>query len=178
MPKSRAIPVTTYISHEDIERKIYSIRGKRVMLDQDLSGLYGVETGALNRAVRRNIYRFPEDFMFQLTPEEFENLRCQFGISSWGGRRYTPQAFTEQGIAMLSSVLNSKKAVRVNIQIMRTFTHMREWALTRKDLYQKIEDLESKYKEHDMRLDSVFEAIRRMLEPPVNPNKRPIGFNA
>ncbi len=178
MPKSRAIPVTTYISHEDIERKIYSIRGKRVMLDQDLSGLYEVETGALNRAVRRNIYRFPEDFMFQLTPEEFENLRCQFGISSWGGRRYTPQAFTEQGIAMLSSVLNSKKAIRANILIIRTFTRIREFLITHKDLQRKIDELEKKYEDHGQQIQSIFEAIRMLLEPPVNPNKRPFGFQA
>jgi hypothetical protein len=148
------------------------------MLDQDLSGLYEVETGALNRAVRRNIYRFPEDFMFQLTPEEFENLRCQFGISSWGGRRYTPQAFTEQGIAMLSSVLNSKKAIRANILIIRTFTRIREFLITHKDLQRKIDELEKKYEDHGQQIQSIFEAIRMLLEPPVNPNKRPFGFQA
>ncbi len=178
MPKSRAIPVNTYISHESIERKIYLIRGIKVMLDSDLAGLYEVDTKILNKAVRRNLDRFPEDFMFQLNANEFENLRFQFGTSSWGGRRHTPQAFTEQGIAMLSSVLNSKKAIRANILIIRTFTRLREFLITHKDLQRKIDDLEKKYEDQGQQIQSIFEAIRMLLEPPVNPNKRPIGFHA
>ena len=107
---------------ERIEKRILLIRGEKVMLDKDLAELYGVNTGALNRAVKRHNDRFPQDFMFQLTKEELENLRCQFGTSSWGGRRYPPYAFTEQGVAMLTSVLNSPRAVRVNIEIMKPGT--------------------------------------------------------
>lgn len=123
---------------EIIERKIYLIRRHKVMLDRDLAALYGVETKALNRAVKRNLQRFPDDFMFQLTKEESENLRFHFGTSSWGGQRYLPYAFTENGVAMLSSVLSSERAVEVNIQIMRTFTRLREMLLTHKDLQRKI----------------------------------------
>lgn len=177
MPKLHPIPFSSYISHESIERKIYLIRGKKVMLDQDLSSLYHVQTKVLTRSVRRNLYRFPEDFMFQLTPEEFKNLRCQIGTSSWGGSRYTPLAFTEQGIAMLSSVLNSKKAVQVNILIIRTFTRLREFLITHKDLQRKIDDLEKKYEDHGQQIQSIFEAIRMLIEPPANPNKQPIGFH-
>src|SRR4030042_6237664 len=118
------------IPQEIIENKILFIRGKKVMLDKDLAMLYGVETKVLNQAIKRNITRFPEDFMFQLTSEEFQNLRSQIVTSSWGGQRYFPYAFTENGVAMLSSVLNSERAVDVNIQIMRTFTRLREMLLT------------------------------------------------
>ena len=121
---------------------IYEIRGIKVMLDSHLAQLYGVETGQLNRQVRRNIERFPEDFMFQLSKSEFDNLKCQFGISSWGGRRILPFVFTEYGVAMLSSVLNSKQAIKVNIEIMRTFGKIREFALTNKELFQKIRELD------------------------------------
>lgn len=112
---------------EEIRNRIYTIRGKQVMLDRDLAELYGVETGALNRAVKRNIERFPDDFMFQLDKEEYSNLRCQIGISSWGGIRYLPYAFTEQGVAMLSGVLRSPTAIEVNIRIMRTFVAVRQY---------------------------------------------------
>ena len=114
---------------EIIQRKILIIRGRKVMLDRDLAELYEVETFNLNKAVKRNIERFPEDFMFQLNDEEFKNLIFHFGISSWGGTRKLPYAFTENGVAMLSSVLNSKRAIQVNISIMRTFTHLRELLL-------------------------------------------------
>ena len=114
------------VQQEIIESKIYLIKGKKVMLDKDLAVLYRVETKALNRAVKRNSDRFPDDFMFQLTRDEFENLRFHFGTSRWGGQRYLPYAFTENGVAMLSSMLNSKQAIQVNIQIMRTFTRIRE----------------------------------------------------
>jgi hypothetical protein len=125
------------IPDELIMSKIFLIRDKKVMLDNDLSELYEVETKQLKRSVRRNIKRFPEDFMFELTVKEFTNLRSQFGTSNWGGVRYVPMAFTEQGVAMLSSVLNSERAIAVNIQIIRLFTKMRELLSTHKDILQK-----------------------------------------
>lgn len=162
------------IPQEIIEGKILFIRGKKVMLDRDLAQLYGVTTGNLNKAVNRNIERFPEDFMSQLTDEEFKNLKFQFGISSWGGTRKLPRIFTENGVAMLSSVLNSQRAIHVNIQIMRTFTRLREMLMTHKDLKQKIEEMEKKY---DYQFKIVFDAIKQLLEPPEKPKKR-IGFLA
>jgi phage regulator Rha-like protein len=122
--------------------KIYLIRDKKVMLDSDLAELYEVETKQLKRAVRRNIKRFPDDFMFELTENEFTNLRSQFGTSNWGGVRYSPMAFTEQGVAMLSSVLNSERAIMVNIAIIRVFTKMRELLSTHKEILQKLERIE------------------------------------
>ena len=157
---------------ETITSKIYSIRKSKVMLDRDLAELYGVETGQLKRAVRRNIDRFPKDFMFELNNEEHENLRCQFGTSSWGGTRYKPMAFTEQGVAMLSSVLNSKRAIQVNIQIMRAFNKLRQMLAAHKDLKRKIEAMEARY---DKQFQIVFEAIRQLLEEDEKP-KRKIGF--
>lgn len=142
------------------------------MLDQDLAFLYGVETKMLKRAVKRNTERFPKDFMFELTKEEFKILRCQIGTSNRGGARYLPYAFTEHGILMLSSVLNSKKAIQVNIQIMRAFMKMREMLLNYKELKEKIEKMETKY---DYQFKQVFEIIRQLLEPPEKP-KEEIGF--
>lgn len=164
--------MSNIIPEEIIENKILFLRGKKVMLDKDLATLYRVETFNLNKAVKRNIDRFPEDFMFQLNNEEFKNLIFHFGISSWGGTRKLPYAFTENGVAMLSSVLNSKRAVQVNIQIMRTFTRLREMLLTHKDLKQKIEAMEKKY---DYQFKVVFDTIKQLLEPPQKPKKR-IGF--
>jgi phage regulator Rha-like protein len=157
-----------------IESKILVIRGKKVMLDRDLAVLYGVETKILNRAVKRNAERFPEDFMFQLNKEEYiELLRCQFGTLKRGQhRKYLPYAFTENGVAMLSSVLNSKRAIQVNIQIMRAFTKIREMLATHKELKQKIEDMEKKY---DYQFRVVFDAIKQLIEPPQKPRRR-IGF--
>ncbi len=157
-----------------IEKKILLIGGKKVMLDKDLAGLYGVSTGNLNKAVNRNKERFPEDFMVQLSLEEFSNLKFHFGTSSWGGTRKLPRAFTEQGIAMLSSVLNSKRAIQVNIAIMRAFVQLREMMSTHKDLARKLSDLEKKY---DGQFQIVFEAIRQILEVEQKPKKR-IGFTA
>jgi phage regulator Rha-like protein len=135
------------VPDEILMSKIYYIRGYKVMLDEDLAELYEVETKQLKRQVRRNIDRFPEeDFMFELTKDELENLRSQIGTSSWGGSRYIPMAFTEQGVAMLSSVLNSARAIKVNIQIIRIFTRMREMLLTHKDILLKLEQLESNRK--------------------------------
>src|SRR5438132_10623982 len=160
------------IPAERIERSILLIRGQKVMLDRDLADLYGVETKTLNRAVRRNLDRFPSDFMFQLTLKELTDLRCQIGTSSWGGRRYLPRAFTEQGVAMLSSVLNSKRAVRVNIEIMRAFVRLRQMLATHAELARKIEALEKKY---DAQFKVVFDAIRQLMEPAPT-KRREIGF--
>jgi hypothetical protein len=159
---------------ERVERAILLLRGHRVMLDADLASLYGVETGALTRAVRRNANRFPADFMFQLTKQEFEDLRRQSGISSaWGGRRYAPYAFTEQGVAMLSSVLRSERAVLVNIEIMRAFVRLRQMLASHADLARKLAQLERKY---DAQFKVVFDAIREMMERPDSGDKNPIGF--
>jgi hypothetical protein len=168
MSKDRSlIPV------ERIERSILLIRGQKVMLSTDLAELYQVEPRVLVQAVKRNIARFPEDFMFQLTEEEFYNLKSQFVISSWGGlRRAKPYAFTEQGVAMLSSVLNSERAIKVNIEIMRAFIRMRRLLASHADLARKLEALEKKY---DTQFKVVFEAIRRLMELPES-KKRPIGF--
>ncbi|MDD5593409.1 MAG: ORF6N domain-containing protein [Candidatus Margulisbacteria bacterium] len=160
------------IPEERIEKTIYLLRGQKVMLDKDLSHLYGVMTGELNRAVRRNLDRFPEDFMFQLNKQELDNLICQFGTSRWGGTRKLPLAFTEQGVAMLSSVLRSKRAIQVNIQIMRTFTKLRRILASHKELLKKIEAMESKY---DGQFKIVFGAIKALIEPPIKPKEK-IGF--
>jgi ORF6N domain len=156
-----------------IERKILVLRGERVMLDADIAALYGVATGQLVRAMKRNRARFPEDFMFQLTEAEFLNLRSQSGISrSWGGRRFAPYAFTEQGVAMLSSVLRSPRAIAVNIEIMRAFVRLRAMAATHADLARKLSALERKY---DAQFKVVFDAIRQLMAPPAK-KKAPIGF--
>ena len=192
-----------------VERRIYFIRGEKVMLDYDLAALYGVGTGVLNRAVKRNRDRFPEDFMFQLDADEWELLRCQIGMSNKhagsgsrfqfgtskelastktaglrfqneslksrrGGRRYLPYAFTEQGVAMLSSVLRSQRAVQVNIAIMRTFVRLREMLLSNADLARKLNALEKKY---DAQFKVVFDAIRELMTPP-EPQRRQIGFHS
>lgn len=157
---------------EIIEKKILLINGQKVMLDSDLAELYGVETKMLVRAAKRNSERFPDDFMVQLTKEEFESLKYHFGTSRWGGRRYLPYAFTENGIAMLSSVLNSKRAIQVNIQIMRTFTRLREMIATHKDLVKKLNEVEKKY---DGQFQIVFEAIRQLIAVEERPKKR-IGY--
>ncbi len=159
-----------------IEHKIYLIRGHKVMLDRDLAELYGVETKVLKRAVRRNIDRFPEDFMFQLSTQELKNLRCQIGASSWGGERYLSFVFTEQGVAMLSGILNSKRAVQVNIAIMRAFVKLRETLSLHKELAKKLELLENKIAHHDEQIQSIFEAIRQLMAPPEKPKER-IGFH-
>lgn len=139
-----------------IQKKIFELRGHRVMLDFHIAELYGVETKMLKRAVTRNIKRFPADFMFQLTKKELKNLRYQFGTSSWGGIRYLPYAFTEQGVSMLSSVLKSSKAIDINISIMRAFVFTRQYALSHKDLTEKLKLLEDKY---DLQFKDVYEAI-------------------
>jgi len=162
------------IPQEIINSKILIIRGKKVMLDRDLAGLYGVDTRALNQAVRRNRNRFPEDFMFQLTKEEMDNWKSQIVISNKDkmGLRKRPYAFTKNGVAMLSSVLNSERAISVNIQIMRTFTKLREMLVTHKELKQKIEEMEKKY---DAQFKIVFDAIRQIMTTPEAKEKK-IGF--
>jgi hypothetical protein len=162
------------IPPQRIERSILLLRGHRIMLDAALAELYGVETRALVQAVKRNASRFPRDFMFQLAGEELANLRSQNVISSaWGGRRTLPYAFTEQGVAMLSTVLRSARAVQVNIEIMRTFVRLRQMLLANADLARKLDALEKKY---DAQFSVVFDAIRALMESPPDPPKRRIGF--
>jgi hypothetical protein len=164
------------IPQERIEKYIYLIRGYKVMLDSDLANLYDVETKALNRAVKRNAERFPNDFCFQLSSDEYNTLRCHFGTLEEAGpgkhRKYLPYLFTEQGVAMLSSVLKSKKAALVNVQIIRTFVRLREMLVSNKELSRKLATLEKK---HDQQFKVVFDAIRQLMEPPKT-KKRQIGF--
>jgi hypothetical protein len=163
----------TLIPRERIEQRIYFLRGEKVLLSTDLARLYQVPSRALVQAVKRNGNRFPEDFMFQLTSEEFQALKSQIVTSSWGGlRRATPYAFTEHGVAMLSSVLRSKRAVSVNIEIMRAFVHLRQLLASHDDLARKLAQLEKKY---DAQFKVVFDAIRELMKPP-DPKHRAIGF--
>ncbi len=161
---------------ENIESRIMLIRGQRVMLDADLAELYGVETGALNRAVKRNIERFPQDFMFQLTSEELEDLRCQFGTSSWGGRRYLPYAFTEHGALMLGNVLKSGQAVEMSLMVVRAFVHLRELVAGNKELAQQLSLLERKVGAHDKAIAEIINAIRQFMAAEEPKKKRTIGF--
>jgi hypothetical protein len=184
---------------QKIGRLVVHVRGEKVLLDADLADLYGVSTSLLNRAVKRNEKRFPGDFMFQLTPVEWENLKCQSGISSsevidieeeelsgpcppssrHGGRRTLPYAFTEQGVAMLSSVLNSERAIDVNIAIMRTFVQLRQLMDHNKLLAEKIESLEEKYQEHDENFQAVFKVIKQLVSETGKPDtpRRRVGFH-
>jgi len=171
------------VSVEVVATKIFEIRGKRVMLDVDLAALYGVSTKRLNEQVKRNMKRFPADFMYQLTSHEIAILRSQIATSRWGGRRYLPYVFSQEGVAMLSSVLNSERAIHVNIQIMRAFVKLKEFLLTHKDLAIKIEALERKYADHDVKIQVIFDAIKKLLEKPApeqpkpDEPKRRIGFH-
>lgn len=168
MPRQNTIK--SIIPTERIATAIYIIRGEKVMLDSDLAALYGVTTGNLNKAVKRNEHRFPEDFMFQLTSEEHESLKFQIGIANEGrgGRRTPPYAFTEQGVAMLSSVLHTERAVEINIAIMRTFVHLRQILATHEDVVRKIE-------EHDRQIASLYEHVERLLRFP-EPDSKPVGY--
>lgn len=163
------------IPEEVLLSKIYVIRGEKVMLDNNLAELYGVENKMLKRAVRRNFHRFPDDFMFELSTEEFENLRSQFGTSSWGGTRYTPMAFTEQGVAMLSSVLTSPQAIQVNIQIIRTFSNMRKTMMSHQDSLLRIEKLEKSTNQNNQDIQIIIKALDKLLNPKISPRKK-IGF--
>ena len=176
MPKASLLP------EERIFRKILILRDQKVLLDSDLAELYGVSTKVLKQAVKRNIDRFPEDFLFELTAKEWKNLRSQIVTSSlptkpasWGGQRYAPFAFTEQGVAMLSSVLNSSKAIAVNIQIMRMFVKMRQLITPYKSLVDKIEKLEASDSEKNKHIKNIYSVIKELLEPSIK-SKHPIGF--
>lgn len=158
---------------ESIAQSILLLRGQKVLLDADLAELYGVETKVLLQAVKRNRERFPEDFMFQLTTDEFGNLRSQFVTSSWGGRRYAP---TEQGVAMLSSVLKSPRAIAVNIEVMRAFVRLREMLSSNKELAAKLNELEHKLESHDQAIAGILNAIRELMKPPQPAKKQSIGF--
>jgi hypothetical protein len=171
MPKKPASQ--DLVPAEIIERRILLLRGHKVMLDSHLAELYQVPTKVLNQAVKRNRDRFPEDFMFRLSDEEKESLRSQIVSSSYGGRRYLPYVFTEQGVAMLSTVLNSKRAIAVNIAIMRTFVRLRQILATHKELAERLAAIEKKY---DQQFKVVFDILKRLMEPPPEPPKRPIGF--
>jgi hypothetical protein len=170
------------VPEEVIMSKIYLIRGHKVMLDRDLAELYGVETRRLNEQVKRNLDRFPADFMFQLNQKEFENLKSQFATSSWGGRRKLPYAFTEHGVLMLSSVLNSDKATRVNIQIMRIYVKIRQLITLNKDILERLEAIENKFTGHDEKIILIFEYLRQLEQAKQQQNdqanRKKIGFQA
>lgn len=172
------------VTDDLVINKIYHIRGEKVMMDRDLAEMYGVETSQLKRQVKRNISRFPSDFMFEMTKNELEDWRCQFGISNQEkmGLRYPPFCFTEQGVAMLSSVLNSNTAVEVNIQIIRIFTRIRKAIVSEKDMLLSIEKLESKVlihnqkvNKHEEEIQAIFNALKQLLETPQNPRKK-VGY--
>ena len=167
--------LTTVLPDENIINKIYFIRGQKIMLDEDLALLYQVETKRLNEQVKRNLDRFPKDFIFQLSSKEFENLKSQFATSSWGGRRKAPFAFTEQGVSMLSGVLNSPVAIQVQIKIIRIFTKMRELLLTNKEILLKLERMEKDVKENKEDIAMIFKALKQLLEQP-KLKRRIIGF--
>lgn len=164
------------VPDEIVTSKIYFIRKHKVMLDEDLADLYEVETKQLKRQVRRNLNRFPADFMFMFTKKEYENLRSQSGSSRWGGTRFLPMAFTEQGAAMLSSVLNSERAVKVNIQIIRIFTRMRQMLFNYKDLLLKLDRLEVQTGKYTEDIKAVFNYIKQLLVPVKQVNRKRIGF--
>jgi hypothetical protein len=183
MKKQAIAQAASLVPVEIIQNKIYLIRGRKVMLDRDLAELYGVTTGNLNKAVKRNAERFLSDFMYMLSKEESDSLSFQFGSLKRGEHfKYLPTVFTEQGVAMLSSVLKSKMAIQVNIQIMRVFTNLREMMATHKDLARKIEDLESKFhekfQEHDQKIILIFNAIKELLADKEEAAKKrgPLGF--
>jgi ORF6N domain len=166
------------VAEQKILNHIYVIRGQKVMLDKDLAEMYKVETKQLKRQVKRNVERFPKDFMFQLTTKEVENLRSQIGTSSWGGTRYAPMAFTEQGVSMLSNVLNSKIAIEVNIRIIRVFTKLREYALTHKEILIQLAKLEKEVKGNSKDIENIFTVLKELIEKQTKPatQKSRIGF--
>ena len=174
MAKSKQ-SIKPLLPDEKVISKIYVIREQKVMLDRDLAEMYGVETKMFNRQVKRNIERFPEGFMFQLTSEEFENLRSQNATSSWGGQRYLPMVFTEQGVAMLSSVLRSDTAIKVNIQIIRIFTQIRKLVLSNKDILLKLEQLEKTSNVQGDEIRLIFKHLKQLINPPQVKRER-IGF--
>jgi phage regulator Rha-like protein len=174
MPKDRQL-----VPLSQIEERIYLVRGQRVMLDSDLAELYGVETKNLLKAVKRNFERFPEDFIFQMTSEEFGRLRFQFGTSNVGrgGRRYLPYAFTEHGAIMAASVLRSERAVKVSVHVVRAFVKLRQIVASHRQLAQKMEELERRLDGHDTDIQALLGAIRELMAPPPEPPRKRIGFN-
>jgi len=172
MAKQSVIPA------ERIERQILLVRGQKVIVDEDLASLYGVTTKRLNEQASRNSDRFPADFAFRLTRQEVANLRSQIATSSlsWGGRRKPPMVFTEHGVVMVASVLNSPIAVAASIEVVRAFVRLRQWLASHADLAKKLDDLEKKYAEHDEKFVLVFQAIRKLMEPPAAPPRGRIGF--
>lgn len=158
-----------------VDSLIMEIRGQKVILDKDLAALYEVDTKRLNEQVKRNIDRFPEDFMFQLSVEEFSNLKSQFATSSWGGRRYPPYAFTEHGAIMAASVLNSPRAVEMSVFVVRAFIKLRTLALQYKELTRKLAQIEERLGEHDTAIMEIVNTIRQLMEPPT-PRRKEIGF--
>ncbi|MGD1961867.1 MAG: ORF6N domain-containing protein [Fulvivirga sp.] len=165
----------TLVPDEVVMNKIYLIRDEKVMLDSDLAELYQVETRRLNEQVKRNQERFPEDFMFQLTQAEWSNLKSQNATSSWGGRRKLPYVFTEHGVLMLSSVLNSGRAIKVNVQIMRIYTKLRKMLVTHKDLLLKMNEVEAKLNNHDHSIRQIFAYLKELIQEKDEPRER-IGF--
>jgi hypothetical protein len=170
MPKV-SVPV------DGIARSIFILRDQRVILDRHLAAIYGVTTGRLNEAVKRNAKRFPEDFMFQLTAEDIENLRSQIAISSWGGRRYHPFVFTEHGAIQAANVLNGARAVEMGVYVVRAFVQLRELLVSNASLARKLDELERKYEHHDEAIAAILSAIRELTNPPL-PKRRGIGFTA
>jgi hypothetical protein len=163
------------IIQERIAKAIYLIRDQKVMIDSELAEMYGVETKVLNQAVKRNLDRFPKDFMFQLSEYEWQNLKSQFVTSSWGGRRTPPYMFTEQGVAMISSVINSPTAIQVNISIMRVFVKMRQWAANYDELVKKINELNANQSEHNEHIRNIYQIIEELVRP-VLTERKSIGF--
>jgi hypothetical protein len=163
------------IIQERITKAIYWIRDQKVMIDSELADMYGVETKRLNEQVKRNLDRFPADFMFQLTKEEWKIMKSQFATTSWGGRRTPPYMFTEQGVAMLSSVLNSPTAIQVNISIMRVFVKMRQWSSNYEGLAKKIEELNATEGEQNEHINNIYQIIEELLKPTLT-ERKPIGF--
>ncbi len=165
------------VAEQKILNRIYVVRGQKIMIDEDLAEMYGVQTRRLNEQVKRNIKRFPKDFMFALTQKEFQNLKSQNATSNWGGRRKLPNAFTEQGIAMLSSILNSDTAIEVNIRVIRVFTRLREYALTHKEILLQLAKLEKEVKGNSKDIENIFMVLKELLEKESKPATRnKIGF--
>jgi hypothetical protein len=173
------MPEKSLMPDEIVMNKIFYIRNQKVMLDEDIAELYGISTKRLNERVARNVDRFPEDFMFRLSEAEFANLKSQFATSSWGGRRYPPNAFTEHGVLMLSSVLNSKQAIQVNIQVMRIFTRIRKMFIDNTELWLEIEKVKTKLDNHGKNMEVVFRYLDELIEKKVEPKPRKrIGYKS
>jgi len=167
----------TLVAEQKILNKIYVVRGEKVMLDRDLAEMYGVETKIFNQSVKRNKERFPNDFMFMLSEKEWNNLKPQISTSGWGGSRYRPNVFTEQGVAMLSSILNSKTAIEVNIRVIRVFTKLRQYAITHKEILLQLSKLEKEVKGNSKDIENIFTVLKELIEEQSKPTPRNrIGF--